>query len=570
MLPRSYGGASGILQPCPSIHGPSDIFLDRFHADPLSSMPSMNLHPTLLWLTGALVLSGCANKPLPPEEAAHRSAAVHLKEAGAKATPDEQRAARYLQSAAESYGLLGSATSGEASRIIYNKAVTDLIVLLRNADRGKMWNRPLTLSAGGVTYRLRFAPGTRDGVWSPHYFTDFKAAADIPEGTIDAKNRQDGIGGALVGVRKTTPLEPFSPRVGIAAPVTALVNFKDQDATLTLVDPGERPKFPVAGTLRTLDADFSAPLAYYPQKSELWNGLMGAFRVTHYMGNTGLYQLEPYDPKRIPLIFVHGLISTPQMWRNVINEVEKDPVLRQRYQCMVFGYPTGNPPGYSALRLREELAKFEKLHPEARHYVLVGHSMGGLVSRMQAETLTRDSWDVLGKAKADKLFAHVEKGSLMERVTTFKANPRVDRLVFICTPHRGSEMALGRIGELGRRLISLPADLTGTITKSMGDAMAIATGAPGRIPNSVTGLSPTNPMLKVLDSRPIEAPYHTILGDRGKGDSPLSSDGVVKYWSSHLTTAKSECVVPGPHGACEMPETITELRRILHLHLKER
>ncbi|MCW1923840.1 alpha/beta hydrolase [Luteolibacter arcticus] len=529
----------------------------------------MKFHSTFPCLAGVFVFAGCASKPLPPDEALHRSAAVHLKEAGAKATPDEQRAALYLQSAAEAHALLGSASSGEASRVIYNKAATDLTVLLRNADQGKMWNRPLTLAANGTTYRLRYSPGTRDGVWSPQYFTDFKPAAEVPDGTIDAKNRQDGIGGALVGVHKTTPLEAFSPRVGVAAPVTAILDFKGQEATLTLIDPVERPKFAVAGKERVMDADFSAPLAYYPQKSELWNGLMGAFRVTHYMGNTGLYQLEPYDRDRIPLIFVHGLISTPQMWRNVINEVEKDPVLRERYQCMVFGYPTGNPPGYSALRLREELAKFEKLHPEARNYVLVGHSMGGLVSRMQAATVNRESWNAIGKDKADKLFAHVEPGSLMDRATAFKANPRVDRLVFICTPHRGSEMALGRIGDLGRRLISLPVDLTGTITKSMGDAMSIATGAPGRIPNSVTGLSPTNPMLKVLDSRPIEAPYHTILGDRGRGDGTLSSDGVVKYWSSHLTTAKSECVVPGPHGACEMPQTIEELRRILHLHLKE-
>ena len=103
-----------------------------------------------LWLAGAVVLSGCANKPLPPEEAMHRSAAVHLKEAGAKTTPDEQRAALYLRSAAEAYDLLGSSSSGEASRVIYNKAVTDLTVLLRNADQGRMWNRPLTLDADGV------------------------------------------------------------------------------------------------------------------------------------------------------------------------------------------------------------------------------------------------------------------------------------------------------------------------------------------------------------------------------------------------------------------------------------
>jgi hypothetical protein len=73
----------------------------------------------------------------------------------------------------------------------------------------------------------------------------------------------------------------------------------------------------------------------------------------------------------------------------------------------------------------------------------------------------------------------------------------------------------------------------------------------------------------VLDTRSIEVPHHSIIGDRGKGGTPNSSDGVVEYWSSRLKSAKSEKIVPGPHGACELPETLKELRRLLHLHLKQ-
>lgn len=89
-----------------------------------------------------------------------------------------------------------------------------------------------------------------------------------------------------------------------------------------------------------------------------------------------------------------------------------------------------------------------------------------------------------------------------------------------------------------------------------------------KLPNSVSGLKPTNPALKVVNSATMTVPYDSIIGDRGKGDSPNSTDGVVPYWSSHLDGAKSECVVPGPHGSCELPQTITELDRILELHLK--
>lgn len=525
----------------------------------------ITLHVLPLVLT--LGFTACVTS-LPPAEGEHRAAVAHLKAASQKTLSAGERAVLYLESAREANELLASPTSGEAARQIYNKAAADLTVLLRESDHGRMWNRSQTLAAGGSAYRLRFAGPTRDGVWDPAYFTSFTAAAEVPQRNLDRRNLQSGIGGALVGVRKTDPLERFSPLVGITAPVTATLEFKGRDVTLTLIDPSKKPKFPVSGVARTLDADFSAPLAYYPQQSEYWNGIMGALRVDKYMKTTGLYLLQPYDPDRIPLIFVHGLISTPRMWRNVINELETDPELRGRYQCWVFGYPTGNPPAYSAMRLREELAKVRELYPMCRDYVLVGHSMGGLVSRMQAATVTRESWNVLGKDKAAKLFAHVKKGDVVERSTIFQANPKVDRIIFICTPHRGSELALGRIGELGMRLISLPVDLTANVASSVGSSMGVITGDPRRMPNSVTGLSPNNPTLKVLDSLPIQADYHTIAGDEGKGDTPNSSDGIVPYWSSHLRGAKSEKIVPGPHGACELPETLDELRRILHLHLK--
>ena len=462
---------------------------------------------------------------------------------------------------------MDSRSSGESGRRVYNKAAADLTVLLGSAEHGRWWNHPLVLHSGGSTYRLRFAGATRDGVWDPAWFTAFTPAGEVDLKTIRRRDRQDGVGGALVGVHRTDPLESFSPRAGVTAPVTAVLDFKDRDVVLTLIDPTKKPAARVAGGLRLLDADFSAPLAYYPQPSEYWEGIMGALRVSQHMKTTGLYMLQPYDPDRIPLIFVHGLISTPRMWRNVVNEIDFDPLLRKHYQCWVFAYPTGNPPLYSALRFREELAKVHQLHPHARKYVLVGHSMGGILSRTQVTTLDRNAWNAMGKDQARQFFANVKPGSLIERATIFHANPHVARAIFICTPHRGSEMALGSLGSLAMRMISLPTDLASTLTGTIGDSIAIVTGDPNRLPNSVIGLSPNNPALKVLDTRPVEVPCHSIIGDRGRGDTLHSSDGVVAYWSSHLQAAKSERIVPGPHGACEMPETITELRRLLHLHL---
>ncbi len=523
----------------------------------------MPLSLRLLACACAVILPACVTSSLPPETAEHRIAAVHLHQAERKSSSTETRAAEYLAAAREATKLLDSKTASTDARRIYNQAVTDLAVLLRSSENGRLWNQPLTLSNNGTAYRLAFAPGNRDGAWNPAAFSTLVPAADYQDKDFKHLNVMDGIGGTLVGLHKPDPLPAHFPKVGIATPVTATLEFKGNTATLTLIDPTKRDRVTIAGASRTLAADFSAPLSYYPHESEFWHGIMGALRVDKYMKTTGLYMMQPYDPERIPVIFVHGLISTPRMWRSVINELEADPVFRKRYQCWLFGYPTGNPPAYSALRLREELASVAKDHPDAKPYILIGHSMGGLLSRMQVTTLTRESWNVIGKDKTRRFFAKVKPGDIIDRSTRFEANPHIDRAIFICTPHRGSEMALSRIGSIGAKLIALPSSLTNMVTQSVGDSISILTGTPGRMPTSVNGLSPKNPMLKVLDHSPIRVPHHSIIGDRGKGDTPNSSDGVVAYWSSHLDSAASEHIVPGPHGACELPETLAEIRRIL-------
>ncbi len=527
----------------------------------------MTIHPLRLTIFATLALGACAPNHLPPAEGLHKSAVIYLSEAEKTTLSDEQRAVFYLNAAKESSALLGSAKSGAASRLIYNKSTADLVVLLRSSQNGSLWNQPLTLSQGGTTYRLRFMQGTRGGMWNADHFTSFVPADGVDLKTIKRRNRIDGIGGALVGIRKTDPLESFSPLVGITAPVSAVLDFKGNDVTISLINPTVQTKSWVAGKEHTLDADFSAPLAYYPQHHEMLEGLLGAIRVEEHMSITGLYMLQPYDPDRIPLVFVHGLISTPRMWRNVINEIETDPELRRRYQCWVFAYPTGNPPLYSALRLREELVKVQQRYPNSKEMVLVGHSMGGILSRAQVTTVDRDSWNVMGEDKADRLFAKVKDGDLVDRCTTFKANSHVERTIFICSPHRGSDMAIGTLGSLAIKLISLPVDLVSSTASTVGSSISVITGDPNRIPNSIDGLSPKNPTVKVLDSNAIEVPHHSIIGDQGKGNTPKSSDGVVDYWSSHLKSAKSEKIVPGPHGSCELPETIDELQRLLRMHV---
>ena len=113
------------------------------------------------------------------------------------------------------------------------------------------------------------------------------------------------------------------------------------------------------------------------------------------------------------------------------------------------------------------------------------------------------------------------------KATTFKANPRIKRVVFICTPHRGSKMASGGIGELGIKLISLPVDLETTMKSEIPEETLRKLNN-GRLPNSVSNLKPSAPYLAVLNKQSIQAPYHSIIGNRGKpGPLADSTDGVV-------------------------------------------
>ena len=518
-------------------------------------------------VTCVALFASCATAPQTARGPEYAPTASLMREARSANVPVEKRAADYLQAAAMTAPLLGTGIGTPVSET-YNAACGELTVLLRSSEGGRLWNQPRTFAANSATYHLRFEPAS-NAVWAPNYFTTFVGADQIKEKLVRKENTHEGVGGALVGVRKVNPPEKFAPPRGITAPVTATLDFHAKDATLALRRPAKQLTAKVEGKVRPLAANFSAPLSYYPPPANLmFAGLLGGFKATNYPAPTGLYFLQPYDPDRIPLVFVHGLFSTPFDWVKTISGLQADPEIRKHYQFWIFAYPTGNPILYSALRLREELAKADQLYPNHKPYVVVGHSMGGMLTHDQVVTVNQAMWEKALGQVADNIFKDNSNDSLIVRSTTFRANPRIKRVVFICTPHRGSDLASNGIGKIGISLITLPSRLATVMLDSLTSAdLAQITGSSKRLPNSITGLKPSSPALPVINSVPIGVPYHSIIGDRGKGDCPNCSDGVVAYWSSHLDGAQSEKIVPGPHGSCELPQTIAELDRILRLHL---
>ena len=508
------------------------------------------------------LLTGCATQPPIPTDPAFVSAEANLRAARRTSAPTEQRVAQYLAAASAT-----ASTGDAAGRTIYNLACAEITVLLRSANKGALWNHPLSVTASNVEFQLVVAPVGR-GIWSPDEFTSFAAASAVSTKRVKSPNRRVGVGGTLVGVRRLDPREAFSSKYGISAAVTALLEFRGNSATLVLANPVEIQKVRLGGADRALAADFSAPLCYYPERDPTLSGILGAFRPASFAWETGLYLVQPFDPNRIPIVFVHGLLSTPYIWTDVINKLQMDPVLREKYQCRVYAYPTGYPVAYSSYEFRNWLAKFEQSHRLPRGYLVISHSLGGLLAQMQVTRLNRATWQKTEGPLAAQVLARIKPGGLVEKMFFIKPNPMIKRVVFISTPHRGAEMALGTLADIGERLISLPGSLALRLQDSFGNSLDEFTGS-NVLPDVVTGLAPTNPLLITMAKTEVVPPCHSIIGNRGlPGPLAQSSDGIVPYWSSHLSYARSEVIVPGPHSCYDYPQSIVELKRILHLHLK--
>lgn len=499
-----------------------------------------------------------------------------MKQARRIAMSAGQRAGFYLAAAedAEPFAIKGEPAR---AREIYNNATAEVTALLRGANEGREWVNEAIFDGPRGSYRLTLDASKRDGQWAAGAFDRFIIARDVTHRRLRKWVREPGLGGSLVGVKNPPGgrkgRDPFAPRFGYRAPVTATLEFRGtrggkRDAVLALHDPERRREVRVGNATAPLAADISAPLASFPYKSEALVGLLAMIFADRFSAESGLFMLEPYQPDRVPVVLVHGLLSTPQMWGDVINEIEGDPELCGRVQFWVFWYPTGTPITFNALKLRDDLASARRRYGLPHGVVLVGHSMGGLLARLQVTEPGRAIWDRTYKGRADALYRKVPAESFLKRAAIFNSNPDVKREVFICTPHRGSQMALGSIGNIGRKLISLPANLVLQTQKALGMPLELIFGKGGRLPTSIDGLSPHSPLLTALDGLPILAPHHSIIGDSGRGNSPLSSDGTVPYSSSHLDSAQSELIVPGPHGSYALTQTVAELQRILKLHLR--
>jgi hypothetical protein len=163
-----------------------------------------------------------------------------------------------------------------------------------------------------------------------------------------------------------------------------------------------------------------------------------------------------------------------------------------------------------------------------------------------------------------------ETRKVLEEALVFNHRRDVERVIFISTPHRGSKFASGWIGRIGAGLVRTPQRFASIYASTKPLLIADpAARSLNRMPNSVDTLEPNDRFVQAVNKIPITRgiPYHSIMGDRGRGDTPNSSDGIVPYWSSHLEGAESELIVNSDHGAQYNQQAIREVERILKKNL---
>lgn len=481
----------------------------------------------------------------------------------------------YLTVADEAAELLKRDPHDTAALHTYNYAVGRSIELVER-ERLDPWHHPFTATGPRKRYAV-------SGVVRPGPDQDPSDYEIIPTDTIteggtyfQERVTRDGLGMPVVAVgraispnfRKTFALKRL---YGTA---TGLIRFSGSSATIDFGLPMSQDRVEFDGHSYPLAADFSAPLALGLTREKPQNlGLIRMLRPEKYSDTAQLTRLQLYDPARIPVIFVHGLQDTPASWSPMINALRGDPEIRAHYQFWVFSYPSGYPYMYSAALFRKELDGLDKAFPDHKKIVLIGHSMGGVISRLMITDAGDKVWLSYFGKPPDRTNIPGPTRKLFEDALVFNHRPEIARVIFMSAPHRGAPMGANWIGRIGSSLVKMPFFVASipfhTIQAAIIQDPAAVTMR--RIPNSIDTLSPNNRFVLEINKIPITPgiPYHSIIGDRGRGDSPNSSDGVVPYWSSHLSGAQSEKIVPSNHSTPRNPAAIAEVRRILLLHLKK-
>ncbi len=470
---------------------------------------------------------------------------------------------------------------------LYNRAITTAF----ESEQGGT----VSLAAGNYPLPFGEIELTFDSAqlnWGDRQLADLTPVAEIEVIGMRNHHRIPGLGAAVTALALPRDgVDVHKSLIAPAAQVAATVILRVEDVrdgiasgkmrgSLDLYKASETETITMEGREMPLEIDETTPIAVQLAGSAIWKQEFYGFfgRSAMDMQLPALMSLEPYRPGRIPVVFVHGTESSPARWADMANDLLADPLIRQRYQFWYFFYESGNPVAYSGMLLRDKLIEaIQRMDPKnndrcLREMVVIGHSQGGLLTKLTAVDTGDRLWNTIFHVTPDKLPKSIESRELLEKALIIKPVPFVKRLVFIATPHRGSFLARNWVNNLLRGLIRLPATIATLPLQALKAAGAFQSQTEfgkGALPTATDNMTPGNPFLEAFKDIPVAegVPYHSIIAV--KQEFPVieeGDDGVVKYTSAHLDGATSELVVRSSHSTQAEPQTIQEVRRILHVH----
>ena len=502
---------------------------------------------------------------------------------------------------------------------LYNQSLEGLLRIARDSGELMPGQRRVIQTA---EHTCSFDIELHSKGWHEKDIGDLRFVSDFQVVGLRNHYRSYGLGVPLIAIRKEghadAPLETYYPS-GLSFPLTAFLriqNLPSQDGTngpsdtnghsdtkepsdtngqqgprfvIELRDPIENDTFQVADQTLPLESDLSTPLAFYLNQPQLKGetlSTLGLLRPDSVRGLQGLYMLEPYDPQKMPVLMVHGLWSSPVTWMEMFNDLRSDRQISQRYQFWFYLYPTGQPFWVSATQMRQDLAQVRQtIDPQRRQaaldqMVLVGHSMGGLVSKMQSVESGDDFWRINSEQPFTELTAERELRTPLANAYFFRPNESIRRVVTIGTPHRGSPFANDLTEWLARKLINQPT----VLTSKRGPLLAanpnyFRPDSALNIHTSIDSLDPDSPLLPaLLNAKPAPwVEYHNIVGqlpDEGwQSFFREEGDGVVSLASARLDNAPqlaSQEIVQADHLSVHRhPKSIYTVRQILLKQLQE-
>jgi triacylglycerol esterase/lipase EstA (alpha/beta hydrolase family) len=480
----------------------------------------------------------------------------------------------------------GTVASQKAMKV-YDRAVVAIVKSMRRQEGTAAWGKAVQLS-GAKSWKLTFDTPTRHDSAQTIALSEFAhcwVASDVKLSGFDRVVAHGGLGLPVV-LAQDDPLRatrPFHPPKGEFLPATAVLEFPQAakghaaEAKVRFYDPLAVKTIKVGRHSLPMAENLTAAMQFTLTDSTIDEN--GADRLAPSASGedeSKLFFLNRYDRTKVPVVFVHGLRTGPVVWKNTVNALLADPELRRRYQPVCFVYPSGLPIPTSAARLRELLkASRKKLDPDHGdaafdRVVLVGHSMGGLLTRMQVIDSGKDFWRSFFAATPEKLAGEVDAKThrLMKKSLFFERLPNVRTVVFISTPHQGSELAdNGILQTMAKFILFLPktARVSVKALTELPPALINPTlrSFQGLGVEGVETLSTKHPYFHALTQLPIRVPFHSIISTLNPDDYLNGTDGVVPYWSSHLTGAESEKVIPYPHGSLEKPGAVQAVMTIL-------